>query len=140
MDRETRDRCKAAEKEALVERTLLVEKPDTHLGSRARNVSASGSRARTARLDRLRGSEGESAGRMVTFTRQIVMVAGIAVVIRALSRRVDHPLHLPASLEESLAEPLGPGGLTLFSAPDAISALDSVDDDILANDADAREV
>lgn len=130
MEVETRDRCKAAEKEAIVERTLLVGKPDAHLRSRMRNVSASGSRSRTARLDMLRGSQGESSGRMVTVTRQIVMVAGIAVVIRALSRRVDRPIHLPASLEE----PLGPDGLTLFSAPDAISALDSVDD------ADAREV
>ena len=55
------------------------------------------------------------------------MVAGIAVVIRELSRRVDRPIHFPAPLEDSISKPLGMDGLTLFSAPDAVDDLDSDD-------------
>lgn len=104
-------------------RAMFVGKPDSVLRARATRPLAPRLASRTIP----HGIEQDrSSGRLRT-ARRIVMAAGIAVVIRELSRRVDHPIHLPASLEKSISEPLGTDGLTLFSAPDAIDDLDSAD-------------
>lgn len=99
-------------------RAMFVGKPDSVLRARASRPLALRPGSRTMPL----GIEQDrSSGRLRTATRRIVMVAGIAVVIRELSRRVD----LPVSLEDSICEPLGTDGLNLFSAPDAIDEFDS---------------
>ena len=106
-------------------RAMFVGKPDSVLRARATRPLAPRLASRTIP----HGIEQDrSSDRLRTATRRIVMVAGIAVVIRELSRRVDRPIHLPASARKiDLRARSGTDGLTLFSAPDAIDDLDSTD-------------